>query len=313
MRWGNVTALPHTFVIQKARLIRIRERIIQKLFLLVALASILILALIVVFLFREGVPIFQQVSIKDFLFGKYWYPTYEPPEFGIFPLIAASIAVTLLSSLIAVPLGLLSAIYISEIAGIRVKEVLKPVIELLASLPSVVIGFFGMVVVAPFLQEVFDIATGLNMVNASVMLALMAVPTISSISEDAIHAVRRELREASLALGATQWETITRVVIPASLSGICTATILGMSRAIGETMVVLMVAGGAAAIPESIFDACRPMPASIAAEMAEAPFRSDHYYALFATGIVLFFVTLGFNLIADYISHKYKQVGSATL
>lgn len=298
---------------RRSRLIRIKELVIQDLFLLVALASIIILALIVIFLFREGVPIFQQVSIKDFLFGQYWYPTYEPPEFGIFPLIAASIFVTLLASLIAVPLGLLSAIYISEIAGIRVKEMLKSIIELLASLPSVVIGFFGMVVVAPFLQEVFDIPTGLNMVNASVMLALMAVPTISSISEDAIHAVRRELREASLALGATQWETISRVVIPASLSGICTAVILGMSRAIGETMVVLMVAGGAAAIPESIFDACRPMPASIAAEMAEAPFRSDHYYALFATGIILFLMTLCFNLIADYISHKYKQVGTATL
>ena len=298
---------------KKAKLIRIKERVIQNLFLLVALASIVILALIVVFLFREGVPIFKQVSVQDFLFGKYWYPTYEPPEFGIFALIVASIMVTLIASLIAVPLGLLSAIYISEIASIRLKEILKPIIELLASLPSVVIGFFGMVVVAPLLQEVFDIPTGLNVVNASVMLALMAVPTISSISEDAIHAVRRELREASLALGATQWETISRVVIPASLSGICTATILGMSRAIGETMVVLMVAGGAAAIPESIFDACRPMPASIAAEMAEAPFRSDHYYALFATGIVLFLMTLGFNLIADYISHKYKQVGTATL
>jgi len=265
------------------------------------------------FLFREGVPIFKDVSIKDFLFGKYWYPTYDPPEFGIFALIVASIMVTVFASLIAVPLGLLSAIYISEIAGTRVKEILKPIIELLASLPSVVIGFFGMVIVAPFLQEVFDIPTGLNLFNASVMLALMAVPTISSISEDAINAVRRELREASLALGATQWETISRVVVPASLSGICTAVILGMSRAVGETMVVLMVAGGAAAIPESIFDACRPMPASIAAEMAEAPFRSDHYYALFATGIVLFFMTLGFNLIADYISHKYKQVGTATL
>ena len=298
---------------KKAKLIRIKESIIQNLFLLVALASIVILALIVVFLFREGVPIFKQVSVKDFLFGKYWYPTYEPPEFGIFPLIMASIVVTLIASLIAVPLGLLSAIYISEIASIRKKEILKPIIELLASLPSVVIGFFGMVVVAPFLQEVFDIPTGLNALNASVMLALMAVPTISSISEDAIHAVRRELREASLALGATQWETISRVVIPASLSGICTATILGMSRAIGETMVVLMVAGGAAAIPESIFDACRPMPASIAAEMAEAPFRSDHYYALFATGIILLLMTLCFNLIADYISHKYKQVGTATL
>jgi phosphate transport system permease protein len=279
----------------------------------VALTSIIVLSLIVLFLFKEGIPIFKDVSVKNFLFGKYWYPTYDPPEFGIFALIVASIMVTVFASLIAVPLGLLSAIYISEIAGTRVKEILKPIIELLASLPSVVIGFFGMVIVAPFLQEAFDIPTGLNLFNASVMLALMAVPTISSISEDAIHAVRRELREASLALGATQWETISRVVVPASLSGICTAVILGMSRAIGETMVVLMVAGGAAAIPESIFDACRPMPASIAAEMAEAPFRGDHYYALFATGIVLFFMTLGFNLIADYISHKYKQVGTATL
>jgi phosphate transport system permease protein len=300
-------------LLNRAKLIRIKEKIIENVFLLVALVSIIVLTLIVVFLFREGLPIFQEVSIKDFLFGKFWYPTYDPPEFGIFPLIAASVIVALVASLIAVPLGLLSAIYISEIAGIRMKEILKPVIELLASLPSVVIGFFGMVVVAPFLQETFDIATGLNVFNASVMLALMAVPTISSISEDAMHAVRRELREASLALGATQWETISRVVVPSALSGICTAVILGMSRAIGETMVVLMVAGGAAAFPESIFDACRPMPASIAAEMAEAPFRSDHYYALFATGIVLFFMTLGFNLIADYVSHKYKQVGTATL
>jgi phosphate transport system permease protein len=299
--------------LRRTAVARIKERIIQNLFLLVALTSILVLTLIILFLFREGIPIFKDVSVKDFLFGKFWYPTYEPPEFGIFALIVASIMVTVFASFIAVPLGLLSAIYISEIASARVKEILKPIIELLASLPSVVIGFFGMVVVAPFLQEAFDIPTGLNLFNASVMLALMAIPTISSISEDAIHAVRRELREASLALGATQWETISRVVVPASLSGICTAVILGMSRAIGETMVVLMVAGGAAAIPESIFDACRPMPASIAAEMAEAPFRSDHYYALFATGIVLFFMTLGFNLIADYISHKYKQVGTATL
>lgn len=298
---------------KKATLRRIKESVIQNLFLFFALVSIIILALIVIFLFKEGAPIFGKISIKDFLLGNYWYPTDDPPDFGIFPLIAASLAVTLFASVIAVPLGVLSAIYISEIAGTRTKEILKPVIELLASLPSVVIGFFGMVVVAPFLQDVLDIPTGLNVLNASVMLALMAVPTISSISEDAIHSVRRELREASLALGATQWETISRVVVPASLSGICTAVILGMSRAIGETMVVLMVAGGAAAIPESIFDACRPMPASIAAEMGEAPFQGDHYYALFATGIVLFVITLGFNLIADYISHKYKQVGTATL
>ncbi len=297
----------------RAKSNRIKERIIKSIFLVVALVSIFILAIIVLFLFKEGLPIFSEVSVKDFLFGKYWYPTNDPPDFGIFPMIVASMVVTLLSSIIAVPLGILSAIYVSEIAGTKVKEILKPVIELVASLPSVIIGFFGMVIIVPLLQDILDIPTGLNAFNASLMLAIMAVPTISSLSEDAIHAVRRELREASLALGATQWETISRVVIPASLSGICTAVILGMSRAIGETMVVLMVAGGAAAIPETIFDPCRPMPASIAAEMAEAPFQGNHYYALFATGIVLFLMTFGFNLIADYISHKYKQTGTATL
>jgi len=167
--------------------------------------------------------------------------------------------------------------------------------------------------VAPFLQDVFDIPTGLNLFNAALMLAFMSIPTICSISEDAIFSVPVELKEASLALGATKWETIARVIVPASLSGICTAVILGMARAIGETMVVLMVAGGAAMIPGSIFDPVRPMPASIAAEMAEAPFRGDHYYALFATGIVLFMFTLLFNLLADHISHRYKQVGAATL
>lgn len=290
-----------------------RETAIKAVFLMVALTSIVILALIVAFLFREGLPIFKKVSVRDFLLGRYWYPTSDPPDFGIFALIVGSVVVTLLSSLIAVPLGGLSAVYVSEIAGPRMKEILKPAIELLASLPSVVIGFFGMVVVAPLLQAWFDIPTGLNVFNASVMLALMAIPTISSISEDALRGVRRELREASLALGATRWETISRVVIPAALSGLCTAVILGMSRAIGETMVVLMVAGGAAAVPESIFDACRPMPASIAAEMAEAPFRGDHYHALFATGVVLFMMTLAFNLAADTIAEKYKQEGTGTL
>jgi len=292
---------------------KIKERLIKNIFLLLALTSIIVLGLIVVFIFKEGMPVFQRVSVKDFLFGEYWYPTYEPPEFGILPMIMASIIVTILASAVAVPLGVLSAIYIAEIASLKIKEIIKPIIELLASLPSVVIGFIGMVVIAPLLQRVFDIPTGLNVLNAAVMLALMAVPTISSISEDAIHAVRRELREASLALGANKWETIIKVVVPASLSGIVTAVILGMSRAIGETMVVLMVAGGAAIIPRSLFDPARPMPASIAAEMAEAPVQSDHYYALFATGAVLFVMTLAFNLIADYISHKYKQVGTATL
>ncbi len=258
-------------------------------------------------------PIFRQVSVKDFLFGREWYPTFDPPYFGIFSLIVGSFIVTIMATLIAVPLGVLAAIYISEIAPRSIKEVLKSVIELLAGLPSVVLGFFGMVVIAPILQNVFDLPTGLNIVNASMILALMAIPTISSISEDALYAVPQEFKEASYALGATKFETIAKVILPAALSGVTTAVMLGMARAIGETMVVLMVAGGAAAIPESIFDSVRPMPASIAAEMGETPYRSLHYHALFATGMVLFFLTLTFNLIADYVSNKFKQTGSATL
>jgi len=298
---------------QKGRSRRIKEQGIKGLFFIIAFSSISVLALIILFLFSEGLPIFHKVSIKEFIFGHYWYPTSDPPEFGIFPLIVASLAVTAISSIISIPLGVFTALYLAEVASQRLREWVKPVVELLAALPSVVIGFFGMVVVAPFLQKLLDLPVGLNLFNASLMLAFMSVPTICSISEDAIFSVPRELREASLALGATQWETIGRVVVPASISGISTAVILGMSRAIGETMVVLMVAGGAAMIPTSIFDPVRPMPASIAAEMAEAPFRGDHYYALFATGIALFAFTFIFNLAADYVSHRYRQVGASTL
>ena len=283
--------------------------------LLAGLASCSLLALlgIMAFLFAEGLPLFAQYAPKDFFFGALWYPTAEPPDFGIFPLIAGSLSVMLLSACIAVPLGVLTAAYLTEIAASGVRRIVKPFIELLAALPSVVIGFFGMVVVAPLLQESFELSTGLNLFNAALMLAFMSVPTICSVAEDAIFAVPRALREASLALGATRWETTIKVVLPAALSGIGTAVMLGMSRAIGETMVVLMVAGGAAISPGSVFDPVRPMPASIAAEMAEAPFRGEHYHALFATGLVLFLCTLCFNMLAHHISEKYKQVGSSSL
>ena len=291
----------------------IKERWMHGLFFSIATASILVLAMITLFLFIEGVPIFNKVPVKDFIFGQYWYPTSDPPDFGIFPLIVGSLAVTALASLIAIPLGVMTAVYLAEIATHRVREIVKPVVELLAALPSVVIGFFGMVVVAPFLQSMLGVATGLNLFNAALMLAFMSIPTICSISEDAIYSVPTNLKEASLGLGATHWETIIHVTLPAAISGISTSVILGMSRAIGETMVVLMVAGGAAMVPGSLFDPVRPMPASIAAEMAEAPFRGDHYYALFATGIVLFIFTFIFNIVADYISNKYRQVGEASL
>jgi len=292
---------------------QIIDRGVHSGFLLIALFSITALSLIVIFLFIEGIPILDHISIKDFILGVYWYPTDDPADFGILSLILGSIYVTVLSGIIAIPLGVMSAVYLAEIAPSKVAEIVKPIIELMASMPSVVIGFFGMVVVAPFIQQLFDIPVGLNMFNASLMLAFMSIPTICSLSEDAIFSVPAGLKEASFALGATHFETITKVIIPASLSGICTAVILGLSRAIGETMVVLMAAGGAAMIPGSVFDPVRPLPASIAAEMAEAPFGSEHYHALFAIGIVLFVFTFIFNLIADYISYKFRRVGEASL
>ena len=280
---------------------------------LVAMTSLLTLGGIMVFLFLDGLPLFRDYPVLSFLFGMFWYPTSNPPDFGIFPLIVGSLAVTALSALIAVPLGVMTAAYLAEIAPVSTRRVVKPFLELLAALPSVVIGFFGMVIVAPFLQDYMGAYTGLNLFNASLMLAFMSVPTICSVAEDAMHAVPDSLREASLALGATRWETLVRVVAPASLSGIGTAVMLGMSRAIGETMVVLMVAGGAAMIPLSVFDPVRPMPASIAAEMAEAPYRGEHYFALFAVGMVLFLFTLAFNLLAFTIAERHKQVGSSNL
>ncbi len=282
------------------------DQLIEKSFLIIGLSCLIILFLIMAFLFMEGIPILQKVSVADFLFGTEWYPTSENPRFGIFPLIIASLSVTLLSSVFAIPLSIAIAVYLSELATPIIRETFKPIIEIIASIPSVVIGFFGMVVVAPFLQKYFDIDTGLNMFNASLMLAFMAIPTIASISEDAISSVPMSLKEASYALGANRWETIFFITIPAALSGIWTAIILGISRVIGETMVVLMVAGGAQTIPDSIFDSVRPLTSNIAAEMAEAEVGGNHYNALFAIGIILFIITFIFNIIADYLSNKYK-------
>ena len=291
----------------------LKEKLVHYILTGMAASSLLALAGIVIFLFMEGLPLFAHYSPIDFLFGNLWYPTEEPGLFGIFPLLVASLAVTFFSSLLAVPLGVLTAVYLTEIAHPGVRRIIKPFVELLAALPSVVLGFLGMVVLAPFLQDYLNAATGLNLLNASLVLAFMSVPTICSVSEDALYSVPRDLREASLALGATRWQTTVRVVIPAALSGIGTAVMLGMSRAIGETMVVLMVAGGAAIIPTSLLDPVRPMPASIAAEMAEAPFRGEHYHALFAIGIVLFLLTLAFNMFAGHIAEKHRQAGSSSL
>lgn len=286
------------------------DKIFEKFFFFVGFTCLFILLLIMLFLFTEGLPILKEVKAFEFLFGTQWYPTSTNPRFGVFPLIAASVSVTLLASIFAVPLSLAIAIYLAEIASSKVRDIFKPAIEIIASIPSVVIGFFGMVVMAPFLQKFFNLDSGLNLFNAALMLGFMAIPTIASISEDAISSVPVSMKEASYAMGANRWQTVFHITIPASLSGIWTAVILGISRVIGETMVVLMVAGGAAVLPKSIFDPVRPLTSNIAAEMAEAPVGSSHYHALFAIGIILFFITFLFNIIADYLSNKYKFKGN---
>jgi len=280
--------------------------LIEKFFFIIGFSSLLVLLTIMIFLIKEGLPLFKEISLSEFVFGKEWYPASDHPRFGIMPLIISSLYITAIASLIAIPLSLSVAIYISELAGNTLKEIVKPIVEIISSIPSVITGFFGMVVVAPFLMEHFNIDSGLNLLNASLMLAFMAIPTIASISEDALSSVPMSLKEASYALGANRWQTIIYVTVPASLSGIWTAIILGISRVIGETMIVLMVAGGAAVIPNSIFSPVRPLTSNIAAEMAEASVGGTHYRALFAIGIILFVITFLFNIIAGFLSNKYK-------
>jgi len=261
---------------------------------------------ITITLFKEGLPLFKEVSLRGFISGRDWYPTYDPPDFGALPLIAASAFVTLGALFVCVPLGIGSALYLNEIAGFRQKSFLKPLIEILASIPSVVYGFFGMVIVAPIIQNFFNLPTGLTAFTGSLILGIMATPTVASLSEDALSFVPNSFREASLAIGANRWQTLTKVVIPAAGSGISTAVILGISRAIGETMTVLMVTGGSAVVPKSFFQPVRPMTSTIAAEMGETVVGSIHYHSLFALGLILFIITLLFNILAEFISSRYR-------
>lgn len=283
-----------------------KEKIYQYIFSAIAFSSLIFLVGIMVVLFKEALPIFKDVSVGQFLFGKAWYPTYSPPEFGILPLILASVWVTVGAMVICIPLGIGSALYLNELAGHKQRALLKPLIEILASVPSIVYGFFGMVIVAPYLQDILKLPIGLCAATASLVLGVMATPTVCSLTEDALSYVPKSFREASFAVGANRWQTLTQVIIPAAGSGISTAIILGMSRAIGETMTVLMVAGGAAVIPRSFFDPVRPMTAAIAAEMGEAPMHSPHYHALFAIALILFLITFIFNILAEIISRRFR-------
>ena len=250
------------------------------------------------------------ISLNDFFAGQEWMPTSTPTaQFGALPLILGTLWVSLFAILIALPLGMGVAVYMSELAGERIRSVMKPAIELLAGIPSVVYGFFGLIVLVPLIQQTFNLPVGETAFAGSLVLAVMALPTIITVAEDAMRTTPAAMREASLSLGANQWQTIYRVVIPYASSGISAAVILGIGRAIGETMAVLMVTGNAAVMPSSLFAPIRTIPATIAAELGEAPTGGTHYKALFLLGCILFIITLAMSIFAEAVSKKQHNKG----
>lgn len=260
----------------------------------------------------EGVKMVEarKISLLDFFGGKEWMPTSKPSaQLGVLPLILGTLLVSLVAIMIALPLGLGVAIYLSELAGEKARNYLKFTIELLAGIPSVVYGFFGLVVLVPIVQRVFHLDVGETAFTGSLILAIMALPTIITVSEDAMRNTPKALREGSLALGATKWQTTYRVVIPSSISGISAAVVLGIGRAIGETMAVLMVTGNAAILPPTLFQPVRTIPATIAAELGEAPAGGTHYQSLFLLGCILFVITMVISIIAEMISKKPQNNG----
>jgi len=278
-----------------------REFFVETLIRAAGFSAIFFVALIFFFLLREGLPAFTETSLGN-LFGQTWYP--NEGFFGTLPLILGSVLVTAGAVILALPLGLATAVFVREIAPGWLREILKPTIEVLAGIPSVVLGFLGMVVVAPFVRQALDLPTGLTAFAGSLMLGYMALPTVISVAEDAIDAVPRSYREGALAMGATQWQTIWRVVLPAARSGVIMAVMLGVGRAIGETMAVMMVTGNAARMPDewnALFLPVRTMTATIAAEMGEVAQGSTHYHVLFAVGILLFVVTFVINAVASLV------------
>jgi phosphate transport system permease protein len=284
----------------------LKEFIIEKLIFLSGIASILFVILIFLFLLKEGLSLFKTVNFKDFLWGRNWSPISEPARFGILPLLLGSLFVSLGATVISIPIGIGSAIYIAEIAPPRIKEILKSAVELLAAIPSIVLGFIGMVTLVPWIKKMFNLPTGLTALSGAILLAFMAMPTIISIAEDSLYSIPKSYKEAAIAMGATHWQTIYRVILPAASSGILASVMLGIGRVIGETMAVMMVTGNAPLIPKSLLSPVRTLTATIAAEMGEVVSGSEHYFSLFAIGIILFIISFVINVTSDLFLHRER-------
>lgn len=279
---------------------------------LITCTSVLSVLVIFIFVGREAIPFLTRFSITEFLTSTKWYPEAQAPKFGALALIAGSAYVTFAALVFSVPIGVLAAVFLSDVVSFKVRNVVKPLIEILAAIPSVAYGFFAVLILAPWMQNTLGFSTGTNALNASLLLAVMALPTIISVAEDSISAVGRGLRQASYSLGATRMETVFRVIIPAAHSGIIAAIVLGMMRAIGETMVVWMASGNAAQIPHPWWDlsqSVRTMTATIAGDMGETAKDTPHYWALFTVGLLLLVLTFLLNTVSEYFLTRAKKAG----
>ncbi len=285
------------------------EAAIEALIRLCGISAILFVFGIFFFVFREGAGfLFSGFDPKEFFLSPEWYPTSQSRvRYGVLALVAGTASVTALAMVLAVPFGIGAAIFVSEFCGPRWKEGLKITIELLAAIPSVVWGFIGLTVMNPLIMQIFGVPIGLNVLNGGIILALMSVPIIVSIGEDALKAVPDSYREAALALGVTRWQMVYRVLLPAAKNGLLAAVLLGVGRAVGETMAVLMATGHAVTIPSSVMDSVRTLTATVAAELGEAPVNSEHYQVLFIIGILLFTITFVVNLTADLVVRGVRQ------
>lgn len=281
------------------------DQIFRLIFRVTGLLVIAVLGGIFIMLIYNSLAFFGHFSPLDFISGSQWNPSFD--QYGILPLIVSTTLVTFGAMLIAVPLGIGTATFLSEYCPPKLKAILKPAIEMLAAVPSVAIGFLGIVLLGPGIANVTNQANGLNALNGAILLAIMALPTIITVSEDAINAVPHTYREASLGIGADRWETVRKIIIPAAAPGIIAAVMLGVGRAIGETMTVLMATGNAAAFPKGFFDSVRTITATIAIEMGEVPYNTTHYYALYAIAAVLFFMTLVVNILGEYFVNRFRK------
>lgn len=286
---------------------KIKEFIIELCIKLSGLLVIIFVFLIFLFLLKDSLFLFGVYPLTEFLFGRSWLPISEPPRFGIVPLLLGSVYVTVVAIIICVPVSVATAMFIAEVAPKPLKHVLKSLVEILASIPSVVLGFIGIIWLGPFLKRTFDLTTGMCGLTGSLLLAFMALPTVISISEDALVGVPKTFKEAAFGLGATRWQTLWRIVLPAASSGIIAGVMLGIGRVIGETMVVMMVTGNSPILPKSILQPLRTLTATIASEMGETVSGSEHYLALFAVGLVLFVITFIINFVADTFLRRARK------